>query len=196
MGNGPIKTNQILRPQGDDPLRSRHFAAFGTADNGLVVKVKATSETGQDYLGRVKLFSSKHPPGLVFWIARFKIEGDAGETFTIKLNDGDGPDGAPLDSVDVVLSDSIEKEFGLVVITYPLQGDDPIPLEFVAYGTAVSGGGPVTATLVPCDSFEADQIDPAPNWTLYCYVVNPNPPCTLTVKQGAHSSDPDSGLTF
>jgi hypothetical protein len=109
------------------------------------------------------------------------------------IDDSTGKDIASCDDIDI--SPVVGGFYGGIQVIYPQGNTDNIPLEFAAYGTA-DPSVDVSGTMSNCDPATAiDEINPPANWTLYCYIVNPNPPCTLTVRQGT-ASQQVGGLTF
>ena len=123
---------------------------------------------------------------------RFQVNPMHVEKYTLQIIDG-----ATTAVLDLSTDIDITSSFG--GITYPPPNTQDLPLEFAAYGTA-NAGNPVSGTMSNCDlppKTEIREDEPPPDWTLYCYIVNPTPPCTLTVKQGAATVVGASpGLTF
>ena len=128
---------------------------------------------------------------------RFDVEADRTDCELQLIEETDGV----LDRVDLP---PLQTLFGGdVSITYPRYPHDtdvnnPLPLEFAAYGTAPAANGHVTGTMTPCDTPPTDieEEDPQGNWTLNCYIVNPSPPCTLTVSQVGSNPDSSDHLYF
>jgi len=168
--------------------RSLHFVAFGVADQRLTLTGTLTGQgdpvqqTGDTIYRKSNRDNTKE-----FWSMRFQVNRTG--RYTLHISAG---------SSEVAHSDfEVVQTFEDVVITYPqAANDNPIPLEFVAYGTAGPGVA-VTGVMSSCDpTTDIEQDDAAPDWSLYCYIVNPNPPCTLTVSQAGSNPATSAGLQF
>jgi len=128
-----------------------------------------------------------------FWGLYFQLE--LGNTYTLTIYD---------DVDDQPLGPSVynivpHEFFPNIAISYPIAAsDNPVPSEFIAYGTSDSGGG-VTGTISNCGggSTITQYTPPTPptDWNLYCNIVMGGTNCDLKVSQGGtdvHST----GLSF
>jgi hypothetical protein len=194
MSDASKKNCKIHHPKANKHLHSTHFAAFGTADKGTQVGGKVIEKKSQKEIPHLRrhLRTSKLDSSQVFWILRFEVQPVQGEEYTLKIIDEDG--GQELGSTGIDLSHAqarqgLSRGKGIVEITFPHDPEDtgmgnPLPLEFAAYGTADPAGPNVKGTLSNCDpATDIEQADPPEDWTLDCFIVNPQPPCTLTVEQ-------------
>ncbi len=203
MSTPPKKTGKIHHPKPGKRTHGPHFIAFGAVDKGTRPSGKVIEEGSRNETPGtlVYLAHSKHSRKQMFWGLRFQVEASPGKTYTVQIVDENGQELASSTGID--LSPDPSKSRDPVKITYPHDSDNPIPLEFVAYGTADAAGGDVSGTMTNCDTPPTDieEEEPPPDWTLYCYIVNPSPPsCDLTVSQDEADPPVDpataSGLTF
>jgi hypothetical protein len=199
MGKTAKKHGEILYPQSEGSVNGGNLIAFGRVHRKVKLSGTLVSQiTGTITQGTsVRCEPSKEAPHRNFWALSFQVnQVQANEKYMLWI--ADKTDGRLLAcSVNLDLAAQPSKESGPVNIGYPHEGDDPIPVEFIASGTAPQAGGDVHGTMSNCDQVDSVilQIQKPPNWLLYCDIVDPNPPCTLTVKQGTNG-DASGGLTF
>lgn len=196
---------EIHHPLSGKSAYNTHFAAFGLADKGARVRGTLSGQDSQTATqGCLVYFKpSKQDPSRMFWVLEFQVKPARDELYTLRIyDDGDGHELGSA-SNDLVLparmpASAKPQSAGSVTISYPGSNDTSVPLEFTAYGTA-TGTAAVTGTMSNCDPTTdiAQQTPPFPplDWNLYCDIVDPNPPCTLTVTQSGVGASA-TGLSF
>lgn len=191
---GKSKHCELHHPKSGMSVSIVHFAAFGHIDKGVCpcgMLIDPNDGTTVLATGRLLLLQpARRCPKRMFWGMVFTNPAVSGGDYTLRICDANS-NKEVLYNVGIVLSGS----WG-VNITWPAL-DDEVPYEFLATGTADPAGGDVSGTMTNCDTppTSIEQYDPPPNWSLYCSIVNPTPPCVLTVTQGVNETDV-GGLTF
>lgn len=197
MSDKAKKRGEIHYPKSQGHVNGRHFAAYGRVDKGTWLSGQLIDGQGKEIAeGRLAYFApSKLDRNRMFWILCFQTPAAHVPNKPCTLRLIDKMDNSVLAECPNISAGAEEVD---VSITDPTKNTTNLPQEFVATGTADASGGDVSGTMSNCDTppSEVDEIDPPPDWTLYCYIVNPVPPCTLTVTQGTMSKDSVGGLAF
>jgi hypothetical protein len=202
------KNGEIHHPKPQDKTNNPNFAAYGLVDPGAQLRGELEGMNSHKKKSGALIYLDNSQVDLTrkFWIVYFLFDPSdpneidpKTELFTLRiLDDLDGHEMKHSDEVDLTPTPGGSLVDGLT-ISYPhATPDNPLPLEFTAYGQGDPSPAPPLVTGTTSNTGGGTVVRPvaaAPHWGLYCSVSNPQQPCNLTVSQGT-ANQTSAGLKF